>query len=374
MKNEIVSIATQEKSKAELLNKLLSENGIEVYVEKIGNTDDPYYCQDVYSVKVPVSSLSRSIYILEDNDLSDYAGKLIQRADDGKLRFLIATDFSENSLKACELAFSLAKRHNGEIKILHVYHNVHYPSHFPFVDQIAEANNGKNVALLENAEQSMNAFISIINSNIENKKWPYVNYSYTIKEGSVPNEITNYANLYNPFLVIVGTKGEHLTDGKMFGSVAAEVLEMLNIPVLAVPINSPISNIADLEHMAYMISLREWNSKSFEQLEKVLSFSHIKKITLLNICQNPTEKNKTESQLGKIREALEGKFQDKEIFQKVIESNDVIEATTIFLNETKISLLCINTKRRNFLERIFIPSVSRKILMQNDTALLVLRG
>jgi|GEM_PF-4739777 hypothetical protein len=59
---------------------------------------------------------------------------------------------------------------------------------------------------------------------------------------------------------------------------------------------------------------------------------------------------------------------------KLIHSEDILEATIEFMEQEKVSIACINTRRRNILGRIFAPSASRKMLVKSDVALLILRG
>lgn len=122
--------------------------------------------------------------------------------DDGKRRILVAVDYSEDSIKACQIAFNIAKHINAKVKILHVYNNVTLPLHFPFADLIKDSDEGS----LDVIRKKMLQFCLEIDERISKKEWPSVNYSYSIREGFIVEEITAFIKEYKPVLVVMGTQ------------------------------------------------------------------------------------------------------------------------------------------------------------------------
>lgn len=369
MKNELTTLAIHSELKAKVLNDLLLENGIEVYLEKVnpsGGVSDGFY------IKVQITDLSRALAVVEANKLFSYTEQATHKLDDGRPRVLVAVDFSEDSIKACQVAFNIAKDINAKVKILHVYNNIYFPSHFPFADQLKDKS---DESILDKTRRKMLNFCIDINNKIDQKEWPSVNYSYSLREGLVDEELEAFVSEYQPSLLVMGTKGEHRQEFGLIGSVTADVLEILNIPVLAVPRNSPINAIGDIKHMLYMISLKEWGPQSFLHLSKFLHYCKDVRITLLHVVRRESEEPKAKVELNKIEESVRLQYPNLNIDSKLLVEVKIEEAIDNLLNsgDDDISVICINTRKRNLFGRIFMPSISRKILANFNKALLVLR-
>lgn len=377
MRNEIITLGIHSKDKATLLVDLLEKNGITVFVEKskiqnILNSTEPETEQ--YYLKIPISMLEKAIGVVGYSNSSDYSNSLIKSIDDGKMRFLVATDFSEDSLKACELAFSFAKKFNAKIKIIHIFRKMFYPSHFPFADKLTV--NIDSESLYANAIGRMKSFCKIIDEKIKTKEWPTINYSYALKEGVIESEISDFCDIYNPALLFMGTQGEHYTSKNVIGSVTADVFEIVDKPVLSIPRNSKIKSYSDIKHVLYMISLREWDKDSFDILQKINDRFYDAKFTLLHVSQNKEKESESKQMLNQIAEELKKKNNQCIIDTEVIVSDDAISEIDAYAHseQNKISLICINTRKRNLFGRIFVPSFSRKVLSTSNTPILVLKS
>jgi len=52
----------------------------------------------------------------------------------------------------------------------------------------------------------------------------------------------------------------------------------------------------------------------------------------------------------------------------------MLEAINYYIESEEVNILALNTRRRNLLGRIFMPSISRKVLFNNNVTLVVFRG
>lgn len=316
--------------------------------------------------------LLKALDIIEENRLFNYSDKRTQVIDDGRRRILVAVDFSDYSLKACQIAFGMAKEVNAKVKILHVYHNIYYPSHLPFADSLKE---NPDEGLLNKTRKQMLDLCVEIDNRIAEKKWDSVNYSYSLREGVVEEEIESFVNEYKPFLLVLGTKGKDNNQSSILGNVTADVIEMVNIPVLAIPESSPINSAKDIKHVVFLTSLQSRDLNSFNTLvNNFITYKDIK-ITLMHVnITNKEDQKWIEAELQNIGKHFKEIYPQLNIAYKLIDSPDIPQAVNEYVKKENITVICLNTRKRNLLERIFAPSISRKVLIDSDKAILVLRG
>ena len=363
----LITIAIHSQSKAESLRQFLLEQGIAVYLEEAVSSNKQEIGQRFY-VKVPLSQLNKALSAMGVNNKVNYPEQA-GLPDDGKRRILVAVDYSADSIKACQMAFNIAKHINAKVKILHVYNNVTLPSHFPFADLIKDTDEGT----FDMVRRKMLQFCLEIDNKISKNEWPSVNYSYSIREGFIVEEISNFIKEYQPMLVLMGTQGEHRTENNLIGSVTADILEVTNVPTLAVPRNSVIQTLDDIKHVVYLISLKDWGLNSFDGLIDFVSYCKDVKITLLHLNMKRKDESSIRIEMEKIQAVLKEKYPNTNIDIAIITLDDKMSAEKIF-EDDDVSMVCVNTRKRNIFGRIFSPSFTRKVLINANKALLVLRG
>lgn len=374
MNEKLLILAIHTFEKANILKDLLEKNGIEVHLEKVVYEDTNIYIpNNSYYVKINSDDLLRAIPVIEASQLfSNEENIEFKKIDDGRGRILVAVDFSPYSIKACQVAFNIAKEINAKVKILHVYHNIYFPSHIPFADSLKES---PNEGLLNKIRKQMLDLCLDIDKKITDKEWPSINYSYSLREGVIDEEIENFVQEYKPNLLVLGTRGSDNNQAYVLGNVTADVIEIVNVPVLAVPENSPIESISDIKHVAFLTNLQERDLSSFNMLVNILNYYQDIKITLLHINRKNSKGDTwNEYELIKMSEHFKRLYPQINIGYKLIDSTDIPMAVHNYVESENVTIICLNTRRRNLLGRIFAPSISRKVLINSDKALLVLRG
>lgn len=364
MNDEFVILAIHTLKKAGVLKSILENNGIEVHLR---NVDDD---ANSFCVEVKSKDLSRALAVIEANKLFRYDDKTTYTIDDGRRRILVPVDFSAYSMKACRIAFSIAKAVNAKVKILHVYHDMYFPSHIPFADTLKETH---DEGLLDKSRRKMLDLCTDIDKKISEGELPSVNYSYSLREGTVEEEIDNFVAEYKPSLLVLGTKGKG-NNRNILGSVTADVIEMTNVPVLAIPENSPVNSIADIKHIAFLTNLQNRDLSSFRDLVSVFVHNPGIKITFVHINVADRQDNVwTEDQLMEIGNNFRKQYPQVNVAYKLISSPDIELALNKFVEEEKVNIISLTTRRRNIFGRMFMPSVSRRILTGNDVAIFVFR-
>lgn len=365
MEDRIVTLAIHTSGKSQILKQVLEEHGIAVFLD---NTDP-----EAIRVRIRENNIAKALFIIEEHGLFSYRDQQTYQLDDGRKRILVAVDFSSYSLNACRTAFNIARNLNAKVKILHVYNNARYSSTFPFADISIDE---KDTRVLNKTRKQMLHLCCKIDEMISKGELPSINYSYSLREGLVvEDEIEDFILEYKPILLVLGTKGKDNNECHLLGNITADIIEITNIPVLAVPEGKLTGDISDSIHLAFLTNFPERDQQSFLTLYSSLGLKKNAKITLLHV--NPMNKkgNKwSEADLQHMKEYILDQCQDLNIEYKLINSPDILKAVTTFIQDEQINVVAVNTQRRNVFTRILNPSVSRKLLSNSETALLVLRG
>jgi len=242
----------------------------------------------------------------------------------------------------------------------------------PFADSLKDS---PDEGLLDKTRKLILELCLDIDKKIADKEWPSVNYSYSLREGVVNEDIENFVREYKPNLLVLGTRGSDNNRISALGNVTADVIEMIDIPVLAVPENSPINSISDIKYIVFLTNLQKRDLASFDTLVNIINYYHKTRITLLHINRINSKGDKwNEPELVKMRDYFKSLYPPLNIGYKLIDSPDIIKAVNEYVEKEDVNIICLNTKKRNILGRIFSPSVSRKVLVNSDKTLLVLRG
>jgi nucleotide-binding universal stress UspA family protein len=128
-------------------------------------------------------------------------------------KILFCTDFSDNSGRAADYAFSLAMEYNAEITLLHVAEDLGYSADLQAVTR-----------------ESMRALEKSVPP--EARDWCRV--KCTVRIGKPYQEIVQLALEAQSDVVIVGVRGRSTLDLALFGSTSHRVIQLGTCPVLSV--------------------------------------------------------------------------------------------------------------------------------------------
>lgn len=372
MKPKLVTIAIHQQEKANIAKSLLEKYGIPIVLEEISQKLPHGDISLGYKLRVNEQDVNRAINLISTSKQLSYAGEGVFKHDDGRLRVLVAVDFSSYSIKACEAAFVVAKSMNAKVKILNIFNNLRYPLHMPFADVVrGEESNG----ILDKARREMFKLCENINDKIASGEIPSVNYSYSLREGIVEEEIENFVEEYKPFILVVGTKGMSDNPSYFMGNVTADIIETTDVPVLTVPLKGRVNNITEIKHLGYLTNVDKRDLEAFDNLVKMTQAQSGKiRITLIHVNNTAKGRRFNENQLADMHEYFQVRYPEINISYKLIDSEDMFGSLEEFIVKEEVGMLCLNTRKRNILGRIFIPSMSRKLLKSIDIHMLILRN
>ena len=370
MEDKLVTLAIHTFEKAQILKTILETEGIEVYIHNV-NLIQPVVSAGV-RVRIKESDLPHALRIIEDNKWSEDAKEEEEKGDaDQTRKVLIPIDFSDYSMKACDLGINYAAVVGAEVMIMHAYFNPYFPSAIPLGETLSYQMNEEESLqeLLRRVRGNMEDICSLIEKKMEDGELPRVTYDYVLREGLPEEEIIAYSKEYRPTLIVMGTRGKDQKEVDLIGSVTGEVIELNKVPVLAIPENVPFTNLRDVKHIAFATSFNQRDLVAFDkfmELIKDFDFS----IHLFNISTSRDEWN--EIRLSGVREYFKKQYPDANLSYTVLADGDLLLAIEKFVRDEHIDVIALSSYRRSLLARMFNPSIARKMLFHTDTPLLVI--
>lgn len=372
MEDKLVTLAIHTNEKAQILKKVLENEKIDVYINDV-DLENPGVSAGV-RIRIKESDLPRALNVVENRHLFRYDDEETYRTDDGRRRILVPVDFSDYSLKACRIAFNLARDINAKVKILHVYFNPYFPTALPMAEAFAYQGKEEKEfqSVIEKVKENVQKLCNTIDEKIAAGEFPPINYSYVLREGLPEEEIVTFTKEYKPSLIVMGTRGKDQKDADLIGSVTAEVIEMSHIPMMAIPQNTPFTDIKQVKKIAFLTNFSQRDLISFDTMSKLLEPYHFE-IQLTHIAVKKSDKW-DEIKLEGIKSYFSNQYPKLKLSYKLIDTSDMLKSLDEHIKSDDIEILALTTSKRNIFARMFSPSISRKMLFHSDTPLLVLRG
>lgn len=370
MGERLVTLAIHTDEKARILKDVLVNEGIEVTIDNV-NIDQPEVSAGV-RVRIKESDLPQALNLVENRHLFRNKAEE-QRVDDGRKRILVPIDFSDYSMKACQIAFNMAYVLNAKVKILHVYFNPFYPSALPFSDVFTYQAKEEEAfqSVIDKVREDIKSLCKKIDKKIADGEFPTINYSYVLREGLPEEEIISFSKEYNPAIIVMGTRGKSQKDIDLIGSVTAEVIEASHTPLIALPEKTHLSDFGEVKNLAFFTNFSQRDLVAFESMMSILKF-YKPKVFLTHISSKRDAWD--EIKLEGVNSYFKKQYPDVEFDYGILNGNELNEDIERYIHAKKIDVLAIPTSKRNIFARMFNPSIARKMLFHTNTPIFVLRG
>ena len=149
-------------------------------------------------------------------------------------RILIALDGSEQSMRAADLATSIAVKHDAELLALYVFYSQLGYAYASYLSKIEDS--PSIAAIVNSAKQEASHWFEAINNKIaysdKNENHITLKSEVIVTSTSVPAAIIDYASKNRVNLIVIGTRGRSGIKKVLLGSVAQEVIRESRCPVL----------------------------------------------------------------------------------------------------------------------------------------------
>ena len=283
-------------------------------------------------------------------------------------RILVPVDFSNLSIHACRFAISLAHKFKAEVKLLHVFYNpaidiTPYDEHYAYQVKLSSA--------LREIEK--NARVNLVKLQEKLKLWCLhekisdVRILTGLANGEASDEIIEYSRKYRPAIIVMGTRG--LTKGTHpLGRITTKVIEHSRVPVLALPDKS-ICRVEQLKHLLYAT---DFDPSDYSVLNRLLNMISPFGIQLHCVhisvgVKKPWDPVKMEE----LKDHLGREYADNNIKFSMMVSDNIVYGLESYIRNNGIDAVAVITHTRGTFERLFAPSLTKKIFTETGKPLFV---
>lgn len=370
MENDrLITIAIHTYDRAVQLKNLLESEGVHAVLHNV-NLSVPIVSSGV-RVRIHEYDLPRALRIIETTEI--FKPDNAEVNSDARKMVLVPVDFSDYSLKACEVAFHLANKHNAEIKLLHSFLDPYMASNVQLDDTMEYDNTIEDVVMEQNlvkeARNLMNSFIRKLKNKIKNGELPAVKFTFDILEGLPEEVITEYSKQHNPELIVMGTRGASKKEKELIGSVTAEVLDSCRTTVFTVPESVDPAAIDHIGHAVFFSNLEQEDILALDELYRLFPTETLK-VTVLSIPRKKRPKlTGTPVQLLEYGSVHYPRFS---FTSAQLTMKNILEDFKMLAEETQIDLIVVPNKKKNVFARLFNPSVAHRLLFHSDIPMVVI--
>lgn len=377
--SKLVTLAILTYSKAQILQTILENEGIESYIQNV-NLIQPVISSGVrvrinehdlpQALKVVESSVWLQSEVLNENDTALWGSESKEN------KILIPVDFSAYSERACDFGFKLADQFHAEVVQLHVYYSpIYFPGtsydtelyQFAMPEEMISVRN-----MMQRVHTQFKELAEKVAGKIASGEYPDVKYTCVLKEGVAEEEILRYAKSHKPFIIVMGTRGENEKEQSLIGSVTAEIVERSPAFVYVIPEAATIKSVEELKRIAVFTSFDQRDLIAFDSL--VTSFKEQQfEITFVHISSHAEKRESNEKRLLALQDYFRKQYPHLKVEYTVLDDENLLNEVDKMVAEKHIDAICVANYRRNIFARLFNLSVARKMLFHSKTPILVIR-
>ncbi|TDE48550.1 universal stress protein [Flavobacterium sp. GT3P67] len=272
-------------------------------------------------------------------------------------KILFPTDFSDVSKNAFIYALKLADSIDAEIITMHVYQlpQVNYINVSEYLHEIYD------VTELSNFENYKDE-VPILRNIAEENNLDKVKISHVLILGNLVDEIQKITKHENIDFVIMGTKGATSLKETFLGTVATKVMNDVKAIVLAIPEHCKYQPIKNL------LFITEYKPEDIETFIRVMALAKVFQahIDCLRV-QSPHHENKN-NDMKDWNELIKG----HNIALHSISGDDVEGIILNFIDLYKINMIAMHVYHKNFFEKLFRISLSKKLAFHVNVPILAI--
>ncbi len=362
MKNQLITLAIRTYQRAQMIKTVLEEEGIETVIHNL-NQENPEMAVGV-RIRIKESDLPRALKVVEDME----SAWEVEKTEGGGKQVLIPIDFGDIVPEIIDYGFSLADRLSAKIVFMYVYFS---PAFSISMNNDVNTYSITDSDLLRRIINSANADVdnlkNLIRKRINAGELPNIQFSFELKEGVPEDQIIDYCRKVKPDLVVMGTHGRKIPND-MVGSVTAEVMEVCESPVIAVPVQVRTKSPDDIKKLAF---LTNFDQKDLIAIDKALNLFISDALEMYFIHASEKSVEWDEVMLAGIKAYFEKHYPGLKTNYSLIVESDKPEKINNYLEENQIDLLAFNSRRRKLFARIFQPGLAYKMIVHSDTPLFV---
>lgn len=269
------------------------------------------------------------------------------------MNLLVPTDFSTCADHALSFGALLARRTNQGLALVHVYTPVDLA----------------NTAMIDYIEREMEASKNEISTKLKDLSQKIahdnnITCSYTLRIGSLTENILEEAREANCSMIVMGTEGASGLTKILFGSRTNQVIEHSDYPVLAVPIQTPL---ALPKKIVFATNFFDSDLDTLKQLLELVRPWH-PEIYLLHVSHENMRSERDYIETFSLKVMSETNY--KNVYYYVLPHDNDERGIELFIKSVNAQMLVLSTRKRTFIERLFSASLTKRIAYHLQVPLL----
>lgn len=274
-------------------------------------------------------------------------------------KILFLTDFSDVAENAFIYALSLAEQIKAEILIVHIVpilapddkRQVH-----PVMNLLNEQLESSELEEFEKEQERLQQHVFVL-------KKEHINLRFSFLKGAFLDVITDLVESQRIDIVVMGTSGANTIDKKLFGSNTMNIINNVEIPVMAIPSKVKFSSVRNYS-TAVMLEPGEIPLvKKIAEYLSVLGYP----MNCVNIVLSPSG-----AALAAVKkQQWMQKVDCPNVTLDIVISDDVDKGLLDYTRNNEIDLLGLLHRDLPAVKRIFSVNHSKLLLKRSPTALLI---
>jgi nucleotide-binding universal stress UspA family protein len=263
-------------------------------------------------------------------------------------RIVLLTDFSETARNACIYALEMFRNHKVYFILLNAY-DIEF-SGSPYVMQVKDE-------MSEESEKGLLKELSFFNS-----KFPEARIEPASRFGPLIDVLLKEIGVLNPYLFVLGCRGESPLENFLLGSNAYEIIKNIHHPMMAIP---PQATFVNAEKMVFATDLKMVNQKlATPLLDLCLEFNS--ELYVVNVMEDEYI-NRLEAE-----DRIASLFPGVQLSFFFVDEEDVCKGICSFTEENDAKIIILVRHNYSFFERLFHPSVTKQMVLHPQYPMLIL--
>jgi len=275
-------------------------------------------------------------------------------------RILFPTDFSEAAKNAFVYALHLAKSIDASVYVLHVYELPIYSSMYAGqLDYVQKLYQDLELDKFDNYRDNVPQLHDIAREHNLDE----IEISFIFEKGLFQDAIRKVIKKDAIDMVVMGTTGLNSANGTLIGSNTVNLIRSVSLPVLSVP---RLAKFDGIKNIGFTTLFREADKQPLRELLKIADFFK-SQIKVLHV------QTKENALTPPALDDWEKIFDHERLSFHVVYGKDVETTALQFIVDENIDFLAVVRRNRNFFDRLFNSSMSRKLAYHSTIPVLVVR-
>lgn len=273
---------------------------------------------------------------------------------------LVPTDFSANANNALEYAAEIAHLNEAVLVLLHVYTPAVSKSNIISAFITDE---------VEDAKKEILEKLNVVRKTLE-LEYAGITCHTQVAIGETVTEIIAVSNQLPADLIIMGTLGASNLTRSLFGSNTASVVESSSCPVMCIPAGYTF------QVPKRILFATNFSYDDVEGVSRLATLANVFKSEIMigHVDTSPEEDETEETSMQKFIDEVKLASGYSDITHRIVNDHNVSMGLDLIIQESAVDMVALSTHKRNFFEKFYNPSLTKKISLYSDIPIVVFQN